>query len=172
MISTQTPNRFCNEDISLIENYNEAIESNDKWDCHHKLEIEWNVSKKWLIDNNLYYNRPASELIFLQQKEHLSIHRKGKKMSEDTRRKLSEINKGRTSPMKGKHHTEEARKKLSESHKGNKSHLGFKLTDEQRKKISDNHSDVSGKNNPMYGVPSPNKGKHWKTIDGKRVYFD
>lgn len=171
MISINTPQKFCNEDVSLIENYNEAINSNDKWDCHHKLEIKWNVSKKWLIDNNLYYNRPASELIFLPQKEHLSMHRKGKRLSEETRKKLSEVSKGRPSPMKGKHHTEEARKKMSEASKGNKSHLGFRLTDEQRKKISDNHSDVSGKNNPMYGVPSPVKGKHWKIIDGKRVYY-
>ena len=29
--------KFCNEDISLIENYNKAIsDSNQTWDCHHR----------------------------------------------------------------------------------------------------------------------------------------
>lgn len=33
---------------------------------------------------------------------------------------------------------------------------GREFTDEWKQKISDNHHDVSGKNNPMYGEPSPN----------------
>lgn len=37
--------------------------------------------------------------------------------------------------------------------------LGRFHTEEARKKISENHHDVSGENNPMFGVPSPNFGK-------------
>jgi len=37
--------------------------------------------------------------------------------------------------------------------------LGRFHTEEARKKISENHHDVSGENNPMFGVPSPNLGK-------------
>lgn len=39
-----------------------------------------------------------------------------------------------------------------------------KHTDETRKLMSQNHADVSGSNNPMYGKPHPNRGKTglWK----------
>ena len=45
------------------------------------------------------------------------IH-KGKTLSEETRKKLSEAMKGKNSPMKGKTHTEETRKNISEAMKG------------------------------------------------------
>ena len=38
--------------------------------------------------------------------------------------------------------------------------IGGIPTESTRKKLSENHADVSGKNNPMYGVPSPMTGKH------------
>ena len=64
---------------------------------------------------------------------------KGKKRSEETRRKMSEAMKGKhtgeNNPFYGKHLSEEQKKKLSEAHKG------------------------------KY------KGKHWKLVDGKRVYY-
>ena len=66
------------------------------------------------------------------------IH-KGKTLSEETRKKLSEAMKGKNSPMKGKTHTEETRKKLSEAMKGKT------LSEETRKKLSESHK---GKNNP------------------------
>ena len=45
------------------------------------------------------------------------IH-KGKTLSEETRKKLSEAMKRKNSPMKGKTHTEETRKNISEAMKG------------------------------------------------------
>lgn len=48
---------------------------------------------------------------------------------------------GRNAPM-----SEETKKKLS------KSKMGHKVSSETRKKISENHADMSGKNNPRYGV--------------------
>jgi uncharacterized protein YifN (PemK superfamily) len=56
-----------------------------------------------------------------------SCVRKGKITSEETKRKLSEMRKGKKNPMygivspfKGKHHTDESKHKLSEGSKGNK----------------------------------------------------
>lgn len=73
---------YCCEDISLIENYDEAISDNKMWDCHHRLEIQENgkiLSKQDLIKLNLYYHRPASELIFLNEDEHNKLHNIGEK---------------------------------------------------------------------------------------------
>lgn len=69
--------KFCSENISQIENFLEAI--NDRfevWDCHHRLEIQGEkvYSAKELEDLNLYWNRPASELIFLKKNEHSALH--------------------------------------------------------------------------------------------------
>lgn len=114
MISLYCPKSYCKEDISLIENYNEAINSEEKYDCHHRLETELNVSKQYLIDNNLYLNRPASEFIFLPHREHVSLHYKHGLIG-----------------WKGKHNSEETRKKSSIAH------LGKQLSEEHKKKIGD-----------------------------------
>lgn len=72
-------NKFCCEDISLIENYDLAIADNTQtWHCHHRLETDENKSMEELIDLGLYYDRPAPELIFLTEHDHKSIHHKGK----------------------------------------------------------------------------------------------
>lgn len=47
-----------------------------------------------------------------------------KHLSEETKNKISEANRGRTSAMKGKNHTEDTKRKMSESHKGK--HSGTK----------------------------------------------
>lgn len=104
MICETTVKRFCCEDISRIENYEEAVNSSETWDCHHRLETKCPIYKptvKELKEWNLYYNRPANELIFLTRAEHNKLH-----------------NKGRTSPNKGKCMSEETKGKISESQKG------------------------------------------------------
>ncbi|MCK4826877.1 hypothetical protein KA005_64675 [bacterium] len=99
----------------------------------------------------------------------------GRICSEETRRKISKIHKGKTiapevverqaaslrkhyqtrpNPFKGKSHSEESRKKMSESAKGKV------LSAETRKKLSEaNKGKMVGENNPMYGKPSSFKGK-------------
>lgn len=113
--------KFCNEDISLIENYEKAINDDKQtWDCHHRKETDEGLSIKQLNKLGLYLNRPASELIFLTKEEHCRLHHKGKYVSEETKRKNSESHKGQIPWNKGKTniYTEEIKQRMSEAKKG------------------------------------------------------
>ena len=116
MINFKTVKNYCNESLSLIENYDKAIsDPNKMWHCHHRRE---NISsRKELIKKNEYYNLPASELIFLTHSEHSALHMLGKPRSEETRKKISTALKGNKIWI-GKHHSEESREKMSKSRKG------------------------------------------------------
>lgn len=76
MISEANVKKYCAEDISLIENYKEAVSSKELYHCHHRLEIQDDKCyfAKELKQMNLYYGRPASELIFLKAREHKDLH--------------------------------------------------------------------------------------------------
>ena len=66
---------YCCEDIQNIENYDAAVADNSqKWVCHHRNEITLGLSSEQLIRKHLYYERPASELIFLTNSEHTRLH--------------------------------------------------------------------------------------------------
>lgn len=97
--------KYCCEDLSLIENYQEAVNSPEKWDCHHRLEIDLNKRAIELMELGLYWNRPASELVFMTHKDHCALHagiiHKGKIVLEESKRKMSESMKGRTAWNKG-----------------------------------------------------------------------
>ena len=141
MIDKKRAIKYCKNDISLIENYDQAIaDMTQTWDCHHRRETIY--SRSGLIEIGEYYNRPACELIFLTHSEHLRLHHLGKHPSEESRKKMSEAKKGKPSWIKGKHHSEDTRKKMSEATKG-KHH-----SEETRKKISDA---LNGENHPMFG---------------------
>lgn len=91
MISVDKVRKFCKEDISNIENYDNAVnDTSQTWHCHHKLEIhsDYCNSMKELKLMNLYYDRPACELIFLTKHDHRSLHAKRKKpwMTEQNKR--------------------------------------------------------------------------------------
>lgn len=80
MLNEYNAKRYCSENISLIENYHEAIADEKKrWEIHHRRECDENgrtlFTKKQLIENNLYFNRPASELIFVTRLMHSKLHR-------------------------------------------------------------------------------------------------
>lgn len=106
MICRTYPNDYCREDISLIENYEEAVNSRELWVCHHRLEThdKWGnprnredfIDTKTLRALKLYYMRPASELIFMRKEEHNRLHRPGYgyKFTEEQRERLSKIKKG------------------------------------------------------------------------------
>lgn len=112
--------RFCCEDISLIENYKLAVNSNEQYDCHHRLEIQEDgvlLSMQQLKDMNLYYHRPASELIFLSHKEHMRLH--ALYISDETRQKRSESQLGEKNHRFGKKMSPENILKQSERMLGN-----------------------------------------------------
>ena len=123
------------KDYKNIENYDKALKDNFKgWCCHHRLETHNSDGERRLVDISaaelkaldMYYNRQASELIFITLAEHSSLHNKGRICSEETKKKISDNYKG----MLGKHHSEETKKKMSEKAKG-RLH-----TEETKKKIS------------------------------------
>lgn len=129
--------KYCCEDISKIENYEAAKRNNFKgWDCHHRLETHTSDGERRLVDLfaeeltalGMYYHRPADELIFLTKSEHSILHQKGKKVSEETKYKMSESKKGKNNSMYGKKLSEETKNKISEAHKGKH----WKLVDGKR----------------------------------------
>ena len=110
MVNVRQAEKYCCEDISLIENYNQAVTSDEKWEVHHKLGLYF--KKQWLIDNGFYYDQRAEMLVFMKRDEHNILHntgnrhRLGKPNTEETKRKMSETHKG-------KHHTDETKRKMS-----------------------------------------------------------
>lgn len=157
----------------LIENYDKAIaDTTQVWDCHHRMEEHF--SQKELIALGLYYNRPPEELIFLTEEEHTRMNSACKRLSGRT---------GSKNPFYGKRHTKEQKERwskiTSEKNKGchwwnngttekfcrecpegwEKGRL--KLSEEIKKKMSESNK----------GKPSHRKGKHWKVIDGKRIWY-
>ncbi len=94
MINYKNVQKFCRDDISLIENYDKAInDTTQTWHCHHRLETDFNLTLKQLKEMNRYFNIPASELIFLTKSEHSRIH-------------VNQIDRpsGNKNPMYGKNH--------------------------------------------------------------------
>ena len=61
--------------------------------------------------------------------------KKGQKMSDEQRLKISQAHKGKKKPWSGKYMTTEHRKSISERMLGNKLCLGRKLSDEVKEKI-------------------------------------
>ena len=150
--------RYC-KNPENIENYEAAKKDDFKnWQCHHRLETHNSDGERRLVDIThkelkalgMYYNRPSSELIFLKHSEHASLHHKGKLRSEESKKKMSEAQKGK----KGKHHTEETKNKIAEAMKGKK---GKHHTEETKNKIAE-----AARVNSM--------GRHWYN-NGKENKF-
>ena len=160
---------YC-KDYTQIEHYEEALKSPLKYDLHHRREISENKSRKQLIAENLYYNIPATDLIFLKSKEHRRLHNTGKHshwlgkhLSAAARKKMSNAKKGKTKSLETrqkmseakKNMSEETRQKISESKKGNQCALGHHCSAETRAKLSE-----------------AKKGRHWHLENGHRVLTD
>lgn len=113
MISLENVKKMCRDDISLIENYEFAInDTKNTWDCHHRLGLtlngEYAHSAEELQRLGMYWNRPYFELIFLTHSDHQKLHKTG----------TNNPRYGKVGTMKGKHHSKSARDKLSKSHTG------------------------------------------------------
>ena len=105
---TNRQRRYCSESLSKVENYQNALNDNFAgWDLHHKAEIlpdGTRVSVKELNKHGKYWNRPASELIWLKHGDHMKLHNSGNgnpafgisySISDTTRHKMSEAHKGK-----------------------------------------------------------------------------
>lgn len=110
MISIRHSREYC-EEYWKIENYEKAISSDERWQCHHKLEFMpfsgKNVSKKFLIEQGMYYKVQPEALIFLPISEHRKLHMDGNKLGHLLKGK-SGWNKGKKCPqiseaLKGTH---------------------------------------------------------------------
>lgn len=170
MISIKQLKLFCREDIALIENYDKAVADNSQtWECHHRLEIQGNIlmSVEDLIEQGLYYNRPACELIFLTKSEHRKLHADNQLPS--ARQKNSIANSGSGNAMYGKHHTKEAKKKMSEAKKGNKIWLGRTHTEESKKKMSESSKGQIAWNKGKKGIYSAESLK--KMSEARKKYY-
>lgn len=134
--------KFCPEHYTEIENYELAKADNFKgWVCHHR-NGEY-FSKEWLVKNNMYWNRKdPHEFKFVTRTEHMLIHNTGRIISEDTRRAISQSNKGKTrSPFTAEH-----RMNISTALKGRQ------FSAEHRQRIKETHHHLKTKGS---------KGMHW-----------
>lgn len=112
----------------------------------------------------------------------LSEVRKGKHFgshSEETKKKISESLKGHDDWNKGKHHSNETKKKISDAMKGRvPPNKGKHHSEEARRKMSKackgrllSEETKKKLSEAHKGKPSGTIGKHWKLVDGKRVYY-
>ena len=170
MISKVNKN-YCYEPLCNIENYKVAVESNKTWVIHHRLETHDSEGRRRLVDISatelimldMYYNRPASELIFLEMSEHLRLHKIGKKFSDGLRLRLSKLHIG-------KHISEEQKQKISKSNVGKHSkkvmcvETGtiYKSLDEAVLKIG--FKSKSSISNCIHGYSKTAYGYHWKLV--------
>mgnify|MGYP003289620149 CR=1 FL=1 len=142
---------------------------------HRQCIIKSNLSRKLSeesklkISNALKGHKESEETKRRKSLSHkgLKVWNKGIKYSEELCHKLSESQKGK----KKKPFTQEHRKHLSEAMKKRPvseevkerlrtAYLGKHHSEEYKKKMSE----------LMKGKPSHTKGKHWKIVDGKRIY--
>lgn len=153
---------YCCEDISEIENYELAVNDTEHvWCCHHRLEISNGevVSMEELINRGLYWNRPASELIFLRHDEHSRLH--GNHPTDGRREAQRRAMLGRKNPNAiaamrkatlGCVRSEETRRKISESKKGQRPWLGKHHSEEAKRKMAESRRGKKWFNNGEIAV--------------------
>lgn len=163
MICKDQVKKYCSEDISLIENYSQAVaDQEETWHCHHRRELSEQKSGNQLIVDGEYYGRPASELIFLTKSEHHRLHSKNQRP--ETLAKISAARKGKkckpfslehkakiSAAKKGKQLSMEARQRISNATKGNKNPMFGK------------HHSIEAKQKIGANTSAANTGKKWFT---------
>ena len=143
--------QYC-KDYENIENYKAAKKDNFKgWECHHRLETHTSDGKRREVDItadelkalDMYYNRPASELIFLTRSEHHAFK------------------KGENNPFYGKKHSEESKQKMA---KAGKKNIGKHWYTDGKIEIYDFNC-PNGFADGRLNNSNKNIGKHWFTND-------
>lgn len=152
--------RNCHDNDHLQNAWNKYGEKNFSF-----FVLENNISDEILIDREVYwieYCNTLNDKFGYNLREELGGG--ARRNSAETRRKISESNKGRTV-------SDETRYKLSEANKGKvmsdsarikMSISKQNMSEETKKKMSENHADTGGEKNGMYGKKgknNPNYGK-------------
>jgi hypothetical protein len=133
----------------ILQTYN-PIENDHLYHAHHIDEVRHHNhigNLRWeLIEDHLREHKKG-KVLSEETRRKLSESHKGKVLSEETRRKMSESRKGKvlteetrrrmSESLKGLRHTEEARRKISESLKGKV------LSEETKKKMSEAKRNMS-----------------------------
>lgn len=82
----------------------------------------------------------------------------GRRLSQTQKEHLRKVNTGKNNPQWGKTPSEKTREKQRAALKG-KSRPRAQNYNLWKRRISENHADVSGEKNPMFGKPAPTRKK-------------
>ena len=124
-----------------------------EWQVHTHIGYKQGYDIHHIDENKL--NNSLSNLVYLSKSQHAKIHNKiGKKLSDETKQKMSEAKKGEKNPLYGKHRSAETNKRISESHKGktfseetkrkmSEAKKGKILSEETKRKMSESKKHMS-----------------------------
>ena len=177
MINLKNVIKFCKDDPSEIENYQEAIKDKTQtWFCHHRDEVKIlpsgmiaTRSVEDLIENGRYFNCPANELIFLTKSAHSSLHCKIRNMQYDyskrdeTWQSKPEERRKRSERAKGRKQTDETKAKMKKAWEERRKKP---ISEKTRKKLSEaakrtmQRPDVIAKLKSYEGEKNAFFGKH------------
>lgn len=170
MICLDTAKRYC-KDYAKIENYEEAVNSSEKWECHHLLEIApfsgKPVSMKFLKEQGLYFDQAPESLIFLKETDHKRLHSTHR--SSETLRKMSAL---------GKKRIEETKERISKANKGKHWYTNGEVNvfcyecPEGFTKGCTQHTTLESKASRKEKLRQFNKGKHWYTNGIVNVHIE
>lgn len=99
----------------------------------------------------------------------------GAPYTEETRKKMSEIMKGRPNGWEGRHHTEETKKKTSEALKGNQHFKGHHHSEETKQKLSEKNKGRQFTEETKLKISAtqknhPNKSKPVLCVETNTIY--
>lgn len=118
MFNSAMARMYCCDPIESIQGFKEALESSEKYHIHHRFE-EMGLSQADLKELGMYYKRPACELIFMNGREHNTMHA--------TLIPTDNLIKGQFKDGHIPEFTEEHRRHISEAKKGVKQTLEHTL---------------------------------------------
>lgn len=124
---------ICESDALAYAKEKELIESVEAWNNDMYYNLDGGGRGTGSGKAHPMYGTHLSE----DRKEKLRQINLGKKLTEETKKKISLKFTGSNHPLYGKKHTEETKRKIGNFHKGNKWALGVTRSEETKRKMSD-----------------------------------